>query len=41
MNQKYTVSLTEEERKTIHKLLNENMLSICFKEVDTWAGIKD
>ena len=32
MNQKYTVSLTEEERKTIHKLLNENMLSISLRK---------
>lgn len=28
----YTVSLTEEERKTIHKLLNENTLSISLRK---------
>ncbi len=32
MNQKYIVSLTQEERKTIHKLLNENTLSISLRK---------
>lgn len=32
MNQKYTVSLTEEERKHLHKLLNGNTLSVTIRK---------
>ena len=32
MNQKYTVSLTEEERKQLHKLLNGNTLSATMRK---------
>lgn len=32
MNQKYTVSLTEEERKKLHQLLNGNTLSVTMRK---------